>query len=243
MISASTHYRYGVNSLVQRLRKWVLRVTSRGRRYRRSFADSHLARLEPHRLKLRKKLKREVNTVYARSLTEDAVVGPAHSAFSVIPANGDNLARVKAAYPKELTDRKYGILCSRVQDPAEDVWLTVDDRDEICGFGCLAWKDHEIKLMGHRVKVHPHQALFMDAYVFRKHRRRGAHTASITGRMAVAAQQGRTEGLVLIRTGNVGSTTSFVNLGFHPIGKLIHLKGFKRTLEVRRPSALRSRRS
>ncbi len=182
--------------------------------------------------------------MYALPLNQRVAAVPkqGRSTFSVVPADDDSLARLKAAYPRELNDRKYGILRHRVQDPAEDVWLTVDDNGELCGFGCLAWQDHEIKLMGHWVRVHPHQALFIDAYVFRKHRRRGAHTASVAERIAIAAQRGRTEGLVLIRVNNVGSTTSFVNLGFRPIGKLVHLKEFKRTVEVRRPRVLRSPR-
>lgn len=169
-------------------------MASSGQQRRRSLTAHARARLEPYRLKLRKKYKREVNTVYARPLTERGPMVPTQGTFCVVPADEDNLARLKATYPKELNDRKYGILRHRVQDPAEDVWLTVDDNGELCGFGCLAWQDHEVKLMGHWVRVRPHQALFMDAYVFRKHRRRGAHTASVAERIAIAAQRAAPRG-------------------------------------------------
>lgn len=230
-----------MSSLSDRTRRGARRVAGGVRRRRRALTGLARARLGPYRQQLRRTSRREVNTVYARPLSDGAPAVPRQDGFRVVPADEDNLAELKATYPKELTDRKYGILRHRVQDPAEDAWIVVDDDGASCGFACLAWQDHEIKMMRHQVKVGPHQALFIDDHVFRAHRRRGAHTASVAARVAIAGQRGRTEGLVLIEVKNVGSITSYRSLGFRPIGKLVHLKEIRRTVEVRRPGAFRSR--
>jgi hypothetical protein len=218
------------------------RVSTQGRRVaaglsrrQRALRRTVAGRVEPRWRRLRKKHEPEVNIVYARPLSTTAPPAAATGPFSLVPADKDNLARLKETYPRELSDRKYGILRHRVQDAAEDVWLIVDDDGDLCGFACLAWQDHEIRLMRHWVRVRPHQALFMDDYVFRKHRKRGAHTASVAQRIVLAAERGRTEGLVLVDVRNIGSTTSYRTLGFTPIGRLVHLPGLGRTVELRRP--------
>lgn len=220
---------------IDRVSAGARRVAGGLGRRQRALRRTARGSIGPRWDQLRKKHEPEVNTVYARHLVATAPPVATKGEFTLVPADEDNLARLKETYPKELSDRKHGILRHRVQDPAEDVWLIVDEDGELCGFACLAWQDHEIKLMRHWVRVRPHQALFMDDYVFRKHRQRGAHTSSVAQRIALAAEHDRTEGLVLVDVKNVGSTTSYRTLGFTPIGMLVHFRGLRRTVEVRRP--------
>lgn len=182
---------------------------------------------------LRRTYKVEVNAVAARPLSPDGA--PVPGEFRLQPADEDSIARMRELYPKELNDRKVGILNDRVRGTAEDAWVVLDQEGNLCGYACLAWQDHEMKLMRHVVKVHPHQALFMDDYVFKKHRRRGVHKATVAVRVGLAAQRGRTEGLVLVDVTNRASTATYRGQGFTTIGRLVHVRGIRRTVEVRRP--------
>ncbi|TQL49059.1 acetyltransferase (GNAT) family protein [Ornithinicoccus hortensis] len=188
--------------------------------------------------RIQKKHRPKVSRYYSRPLSPD---DPDRSVngFRFVEADHDNLARLKASFPKELSDRKRDILAQRIQDPSEDAWMILDEGDRLCGFACLAWDDHEVKLMQHTIRVRPHQALFMDDYVFKKHRRRGAQSAAVELRVGLAAAHGRTEGLVLVSTTNLGSISSYRKAGFQTCGRLIHFPTSKRTLEFWIPRPLR----
>lgn len=156
--------------------------------------------------------------------------------FRLEEGTPENLDRLHRERPDEVNERKHHILRARVDDPGEDVWVIVDDQGQQCGFACVAWTDHLIRKENHRVRVRPHQALLIDAYVLKGQRRRRAHLFAVLRRLEIAAERGRTEAIVAIDETNTASRASFAKLGATRIGRIVVLRRWKRSIELRRLS-------
>lgn len=163
--------------------------------------------------------------------------------FRLEEGSAENLDRLHRAHPTEVNERKHRILVERVQDPGEDVWVVVDAQGEQCGFACIAWTDHLMRKERHTIRVSPQQALLIDAYILRAHRRRGAHAFAVRRRLEIATGRGRTDVRVAIDRTNTPSQRSFAQLGAVRVGRIVTLRHWHRSVQLERlsPERLRGR--
>lgn len=209
----ATHYADRMRSPAPGARRAVRRaLVTVGRAYR-------------ERTRTRVKILYELDVAVARNET-----GP----FRLEPATPQLLERLHGAYPQEVDARKRDLLVARVEDPHEDCWVIVDDEEQLCGFACVAWTDHLIRRENHVVPVRPDEALLMDDYVVRAHRRRGAHGVSIARRLQIAAERGRTRGRVVIDERNTASQAVYGRLGARPVGRIITWPRHHRSIQLER---------
>src|SRR5690606_536180 len=125
--------------------------------------------------------------------------------------------------------------------PDEDCWL-IENADGVAGGFCsVSWVDHFEGASNYWMRLRAQQFLFMDALVFKEHRRRGLHGYSIRGRQLKALERGLSEGVVLIRTDNVASRESFRALGAKYAGRLYFSKSRGRSVMVPEDAASRLR--
>lgn len=159
----------------------------------------------------------------------------------VLPTDESLDALAERYTPAQLSERKLQILRDRVKDPDEDCWL-IENADGVAGGFCsVSWVDHFEGASNYWMRLRAQQFLFMDALVFKEHRRRGLHGYSIRGRQLKALERGLSEGVVLIRTDNVASRESFRALGAKYAGRLYFSKSRGRSVMVPEDAASRLR--
>lgn len=201
------------------------------KRTQRKRMRNRVARLRQRFARLKKQVRPE--TLYSYSFptsSDDPVL--ARSDCTLIEADEDKLAELKATYPRELSQRKYQILLERLNVPSEKCWLISDGHGNLCGYCHLAFKSTLNARINHLVEVGRAQAYFFDDYVFKKHRGKGLHAASIAQRMEIAAGMGITEGLTTISKANYPSITSYGKFGLRSELILVYIPLFKRTLRL-----------
>lgn len=171
--------------------------------------------------------------------------GPsADPARSLEDATAEVLAQMKEAYPKDLDERKYGILVGRLDHPADRTFIIRDEHGEPCGYCHITAEDTADERIRYAVSVGPHQGYLWDDRVFATHRRRGLHAYSIARRLELLAEEGRTEALTIISRPNLGSRASYAAFGAARQRVLVYLPPCRRTVSMpaTRRARLRNRR-
>lgn len=155
----------------------------------------------------------------------------------VLPTDESLAALAEKYSPSQLTERKHQILRERLRNPDEDVWLIRDADGNVGGFSCVSWVDHYEAASNYWMRLEPHQFLFIDDLVFKDHRRRGMQRYSIQRRAEIARDRGRTEGVLLIRSDNIASRSSFLSLGAEYAGRLHFSRKARQSVLVPEPDA------
>lgn len=171
-------------------------------------------------------------TLYSYSFTAAETDPPHWAGYHLEQADQDLLDRFRTAYPKELNDRKYGILQRRIGSETDPCWFIVDDTGDLCGYCHLSWSDTINERIHHHVAVAPHQAYFFDTYVCKRHRGKRIHAASIAHRLRLARERGVTEGLTTISKTNRRSVASFRPFSLVRTHRLVYLPTVRRTIGI-----------
>ena len=196
---------------------------------RNPLTRSRLRKLHPTRLRASLR-KRETLDLFAMP-----VPGPgpkADPARSLEDATAEVLLQMRKDYPKDLNERKIGILLARLDDPADRTLIIRDEHGEPCGYCHITTGDTVNARIRYRLRVRPHQAYLWDDHVFIAHRRRGLHTFSIARRIELLEQEGCTEALTIISRPNVASRTSYAAFGMVRRRELVYVPDLKRTFAL-----------
>jgi len=209
----------------------IRRAARKMKRTQRKRMRNRVARLRQRFARLKKQVRPE--TLYSYSFpTSSRDPVPTRSDCTLVHAGEDNLTELKAAYPRELSQRKFQILLERLKVPSEKCWLISDAQGNLCGYCHLAFESTLNARINHLVHVGREQAYFFDDYVFKKHRGKGLHAASVAMRMEIAAGMGITEGLTTISKANYPSIASYGKFGLRSELILVYIPKFKRTFRL-----------
>ncbi len=146
-------------------------------------------------------------------------------------ATPELLDTFRSTYPRQLSDRKYGILANRIGSATETCWFIVSPSGRLCGYCHVSAGDTVNTRINHRVRIAKHQAYFFDEYVCRQHRRNGYHRFSIGERLRLLRPSGVLEGVTTISNRNTASLGSYRGFNLTPIARLVYVPALKRTLE------------
>jgi hypothetical protein len=195
------------------------RLRRRLRRARRRFKD------------LRRRSRPEILYTYSFQV-DPSKAGASPPGYRLVEADEARLSELKATYPKELSDRKLGILRARIGSQDERCWLITDADGTLCGYCHLTLASTLNARINHFVEVGASQAYFFDDFVFKRHRGRGLHGFSIARRLEILQGLGRTEVLITIRKDNKASLASFWKFGPRRRHRLVYLPPLRRTIQL-----------
>lgn len=157
---------------------------------------------------------------------------PANPVWSLEDARAEDLRLMRETYPRDLEERKCGILFDRLNQHADRTLVTREENGEPCGYCHLGTGDTENARIRYAVQVLPHQGYLWDDHVFVAHRRRGLHAFSLARRLELLADDGRTEALTIISRPNLASRTSYAAFGAVRQRVLCHLPALHRTVTM-----------
>lgn len=150
---------------------------------------------------------------------------------ALVEADTDLLAALRERFPREVDERKHGILVDRLVSPAERSWVIVDDGVP-CGH-CHAALDSVLNArINAMVRLEPGQAYLFDDFVVRERRGRGLHGFSIARRMELLAAEGVDEFVTIISRGNAPSRASYRRYGPRVVAWLLYLPPLNTTLRL-----------
>ncbi|MBA2697077.1 MAG: GNAT family N-acetyltransferase [Actinobacteria bacterium] len=151
---------------------------------------------------------------------------------SIHPLDTELIEELRAQSPKDLPDRKRGLLLERLEDPDTRGWLIRSAEGIPAGYAQVTLADTVNARINHKVRVRPHQAYLFDDYVAGRFRRQGLHRMSIAERARVLAEEGRTELLVTISAHNVKSRGAFAPFDPLQVGVMWFVPRLRRTVAL-----------
>lgn len=135
----------------------------------------------------------------------------------------------RSTHPRQLTDRKYDILASRIDSEQDTCWFIRAANGKLVGYCHVSWSDTVNGRINHKVTVAPNQAYFFDSYVVRQDRQKGYHSFAIRERLRLLAERGIDEGITTISDTNANSLRSYRGFDPQPVLKLLYVPSLGRT--------------
>lgn len=186
---------------------------------------------------------------YSRS-TREVDPGRLPGDYELVVATPELLDQARAALPKILTERKYGILADRIAGGREQVFLVRDGHGTWMGWCHVIRGSGPNTRINHTLRLRPDEVYLYDDQVDPRYRRRGVHTFMILRRLQLAAEEGCSRAVTTITDRNKASIRSYKKLGFTGRSNLFYLPALGRAVELPLrpswtglPAALRRRAS
>ena len=170
-------------------------------------------------------------TTYVMPVTVEGA-GAARDDVSLLEADAELLAALRERFPRDVDERKHGILIARLASPVERCWVIVDSDGVPCGYCHAAVASVLNARINAMVRLEPGQAYLFDSFVVRERRGRGLHGFSVARRMELLAEEGIDEVVTIISRGNTRSLAAFLPYGPRAVERLLYLPPVNTTLRM-----------
>ena len=139
----------------------------------------------------------------------------------LVELDEDTLDVMKKEYQNELTDRKYNILKSRLdENSSEKAYVVINKENEVCGYYNIAYKEVYSSVFKCNMPDVEGNVHLFDQYTFVKHRKKGIHTFAVGECINVVKDQGYKSATTCIVDKNIPSEKTNTKIGFKKYKKI-----------------------
>ncbi|QZY55335.1 GNAT family N-acetyltransferase [Crassaminicella profunda] len=156
--------------------------------------------------------------VYEREL--DDLPNMKFDNYSFIPLTIQLLDLMYKEYFEEIRVRKYEILKGRLDEHSTAKCYLILNEDSIAGFCNIEYGEYFESCTNYVMENNNQCAYLMDAYVFKKHRKKGLHKFNYYSRLKIAKEKGVKDVKVVIHKDNLGAEKTCAKFGFEKYMKI-----------------------